>query len=68
MPIIEEIDEDEDFIDLVGMFEEAAQNWSLRMARVCEEEVNKSEVVLAKIADEAEEDDEEYKEDELFKR
>ena len=70
MPIIEELEEDEDYIDLVGMFEEAAQNWTLRMVKsvgVQDEEVKKSEVVLAHLADTEEEDDEEYKEDELFK-
>ena len=71
MPIIEEAEEDEDYIDLVGMFEEAAQNWALSMVKSVEvqseEEVKKSEVVLAHLADTEEEDDEEYKEDELFK-
>ena len=70
MPIIEEVEEDEDYIDLVGMFEEAAQNWALRMVKSVEvqseEEVKKSEVVLAHLADTEEEDDEEYKEDELL--
>ena len=62
MPIIEEIEEDEDYIDLVSMFEEAAQNWTLRMVKsvgVQDEEVKKSEVALAHIADTEEEDDEE---------
>ena len=59
MPIIEEIDEDEAYIDLVGMLEELASDWSVRMV--------KSEVLVVSIAGEEEDEGEDYEEDELHK-
>ena len=60
MPIIEEIDEDDDYIDLVGMFEDLAHDWSVRVVKVTEIE---TVVKWANLADES--DDEEYERDEL---
>ena len=36
MPIIEEIDEDDDYVDLIGMFEDLAHDWSVRVVKVTE--------------------------------
>ena len=60
MPIIEEIEEDDDYVDLIGMFEDLAHDWSVRVVKVTESE---KVVKVANIADES--DDEEYERDEL---
>ena len=60
MPFIEEIDEDDDYVDLVGMFEDLAHDWSVRVVKMTEIE---KVVKVANIADES--DDEEYERDEL---
>ena len=56
MPIIEEIDEDEDYVDLIGMFEDLAHDWSVRVVKVIES---------GRLVKVNESDGEEYEKDEL---
>ena len=59
MPIIEEVDDD-DYVDLIGMFEDLAHDWSVRAAKVIESE---QLVKVVNMADGS--DEEEYERDEL---
>ena len=61
MPIIEEVD-DEDYVDLIGMFEDLAHDWSVRAVKMTE---SKKLVKVANMADGS--DEEEYERDELHK-
>ena len=61
MPIIEEVD-DEDYVDLIGMFEDLAHDWSVRVVKMTE---SKKLVKVANMADGS--DEEEYEKDELHK-
>ena len=61
MPIIEEVD-DEDYVDLIGMFEDLAHDWSVRAVKMTE---SKKLVKVANMADGS--DEEEYEGDELHK-
>ena len=47
MPIIEEVD-DEDYVDLIGMFEDLAHDWSVRAVKMTE---SKKLVKVANMAD-----------------
>eukprot|EP00439_Symbiodinium_sp_Y106_P071004 s3839_g12.t1 len=61
MPIIEEVD-DEDYVDLIGMFEDLAHDWSVRAVKMTESE---QLVKVANMADGS--DEEEYERDEPHK-
>ena len=60
MPIIEEVDDDDDYVDLIGMFEDLAHDWSVRAVKMTESE---QLVKVVNMADES--DEEEYERDEL---
>ena len=59
MPIIEEVDDD-DYVDLIGMFEDLAHDWSVRAVKMIESE---QLVKVVNMADGS--DEEEYERDEL---
>ena len=59
MPIIEEVDDD-DYVDLIGMFEDLAHDWSVRAVKMTESE---QLVKVLNMADGS--DEEEYERDEL---
>ena len=59
MPIIEEVDDD-DYVDLIGMFEDLAHDWSVRAVKMIESEQLVKVVNMADASDE-----EEYERDEL---
>ena len=60
MPSIEEVDDDDDYVDLIGMFEDLAHDWSVRVVKMTESE---QLVKVVNMADES--DEEEYERDEL---